>query len=224
MWSVTQSLQLLDADTGRLHRQRVVDQPVEAGIEGNGTAAAEVVDDLLVIERVEQGASIRTAYGLRDLAERWRLTYRDLTGVSRFCAGVPCVETPFGLSMLDPATGAVRWKAAGATDVTGRGGHALQVSLDGSQPALQRTVDAATGASRVDLTAWPTFVEGEADTPLVVAAPDDRGGTAFGVLSPGARAVRTLGRTESSVSGCRADARIVACRADGGVEIFEYRP
>jgi hypothetical protein len=215
---------LLDADTGHLHRERIVEQSADSTLGGGGGIAAQVVDDLLVLERVEATGSTRIAYGLRDLAERWRLPYRDVSGMSRFCAGVPCVETPYGLWMLDPATGAVRWKAPSAVDLTGRGGHALEVSLDGTQPAPRRTVDAATGEPRVDLTAWPTFVEGAADAPLVVAAPDDRGGTAFGVLPRGARAVRALGRAESLVSDCRADARIVACRADGGVEIFEYRP
>jgi outer membrane protein assembly factor BamB len=215
-------LELLDADTGAVHRRKVVETAADSQLE-TGAINAQVTDGLLVLERTDDVGSVRTAFGLVDLAEKWRLPYGDVPGTSRFCAGVPCVETPYGLSILDPATGAVRWKAPASTDLTGRGGHAVAADLTGTAPVPLRTVDVATGAPRVDLTAWPTSVAGAADAPLVLAAPDDQGGTAFGLLRPGDRAIRALGRSESSVSDCSADAHLVACRTGVGIEIFEYR-
>jgi hypothetical protein len=222
---VTQRLALLDADTGGVHRQRLLDGQAfdGSGLPESGINA-QAVDGLLVLERSASNAITRTAFGLNDLEERWRLPYRDISGMSRFCAGVPCVETPYGLSVLDPVTGAVRWKTVGSSELTARGGHALELNVSGPVPVPRRTVDAATGAPRVDLSAWPTSVVGAPDAPLVLAAPDDRGGTAFGVLPRGGRAVRPLGRSSAPLSDCRVDTRLVACRAAAGVEVFEFRP
>jgi hypothetical protein len=76
----------------------------------------------------------------------------------------------------------------------------------------------------VDLSAWPTSVVGTAEAPLVLAAPDGRGGTTFGVLPRGGRVVRPLGRSSAPLTDCRVDSRLVACRAAAGVEMFEFRP
>jgi outer membrane protein assembly factor BamB len=220
-------VQLLDADTGVVRSERrVAAETVDPStvVSDGGTAVnAEVVDDALVLTRFEQGGSVRTAYALADLGERWRLRYRDVNGMSRFCAGVPCVETVSGLSVLDPVTGAVRWKAPGATDLTARGGHALELDTSGSVAAPMRTVDAATGVPRVDLSGWTMIAAGAPGAPLVLAAPGADGGTSFGVLRSGERAVRIVGRSAGTTSDCRADARLVACRGPAGVEVFEYR-
>ena len=220
--AVTQRLELLDADTGRLYRRRAVDTVDTRRVEGN-PVNAQVVGGLLVLDRADGTGSVRTAFGISDLQQRWRLPYRDVEGASRFCAGRPCMETPYGLWVLDPVTGAVRWKAAASTDLIARGGHAVQFDTATPTPTLLRTVDIDTGAPRTDLTAWPLTVVGAPETPLVLAAPDDRGGTAFALLPPHGRNVRPLGHARALLAECRADARVVACRSADGVEIFEYR-
>ncbi len=219
---VTQRLELLDADTGRLQRRRAVDAVDTRRVEGN-PVNAQVVDGLLVLDRAEGTGSVRTAFGLTDLRQRWRLPYRDVEGRSRFCAGLPCVETPYGVWVLDPVTGAVRWKAPASTDLIGRGGHAVQVDTATPTPTPLRTVDISTGAARTDLNAWPITVVGAPETPLVLAAPDDRGGTAFALLPSHGRYVRPLGHARTLLADCHADAGVVACRSTSGVEIFEYR-
>ncbi len=219
---VTQRLELLDADTGKLHRRRAVEAVDTRRVEGN-PVNAQLADGLVVLDRADGTGSVRTAYGLTDLQQRWRLPYRDVEGRSRFCAGRPCVETPFGLWVLDPVTGAVRWKAPASTDLTARGGHAVQLDTATPTATPLRTVDLDTGAPRTDLTAWPITVAGEPETPLVLAAPDDRGGTAFALLPSGGRYVRPLGHARTLLADCHADARVVACRGTSGVEIFEYR-
>jgi outer membrane protein assembly factor BamB len=221
---VSQRLELLDADTGELHRTRLIADRIDASVADGGSAInVQVTDGLLVLVRSTWNGSVRTAFGLGELDDRWRLPYVGV-GTSRFCAGVPCVETPDGLSILDPATAAVRWKVPGSADVVGRGGHAVELNLQDTAPAPRRVVDPAAGTTLVDLAGWPTTVAGAADAPLVLAAPDDRGGTAFAVLPAGERSVRPLGRADTVVADCQADARVIACRVADGVELFEYRP
>ncbi len=219
---VTQRLELLDADTGRLHRRRAADVVDTRRAEGR-PVNAQVVDGLLVLDRADGTGSVRTAFGLGDLQQRWRLPYRDVEGRSRFCAGRPCTETPYGLWVLDPVTGAVRWKAPPSTELTARGGHAVQLDTATPTPTPLRTVNMDNGALRTDLTAWPITVTGAPETPLVLAAPDDRGGTAFALLPSHGRYVRPLGHAGALLADCHADARVVACRSPSGVEIFEYR-
>jgi hypothetical protein len=84
--------------------------------------------------------------------------------------------------------------------------------------------DARTGRVRVDLSGWQTIADSSDDAPIVVFhAEPPLGRAGFGVLEPGASRVQLLGLSADRVEQCASDAGLIACRTQGGVEVWSYR-
>ncbi|GAB1642362.1 PQQ-binding-like beta-propeller repeat protein [Krasilnikovia sp. MM14-A1259] len=208
-------LTLRAADTGAVLREQPL--PPIAGTQSWG----DVVGDLLLVRQAAAGdGTVVTAYALDTLAPRWRRTEPSDAGNSATCTGLACEKVRSDLVVLDPGTGRPRWRTGGNVDLQTGAGYAVEVQSGQSRPL--RAVDPASGAPLVDLTGWQTFAAGPAAAALVLSRRDDGRGTSFGVLLPGRRVVQRLGTSGIALTDCSADARFVACRAPGGVEVWAY--
>lgn len=138
------------------------------------------------------------------------------------CLGLLCDTGRDTIAVLDPATGAARWTAANSALLIARGPAVLEERSDSQAPVALR--DPGSGRTRVDLRRWETVADSDPGDPIVLFK--FAAGTAqaeFGALLPGASKVQPLGRSAGRVRECSSDARYVACRIDGGVEVWAYR-
>jgi outer membrane protein assembly factor BamB len=187
---------------------------------GGGSSWGDVVGNLLLLRHAKDTGNVVTAYAMDTLEPRWQRTEPDDPGNSASCLGLTCEKARHDLVVLDPATGAPRWRTDGDVDLQAGAGYALEVQTGQSRPL--RAVDIASGVTQVDLSGWQTFAVGPAAGPVVLSRRVAGKGTAFGVLLPGRRVVQQLGVTSSPVTDCYSDTRYVACRAATGVEVFSY--
>ena len=207
-------LWLRAAGTGAVLRSR----PMPATADG-GSSWGEVVGNLLLVRQ----ADVVTAYSMADLDRLWQRAEPDDQGNSAVCAGLTCEKVRDDLIVLDPVTGAPRWRAGADVDLRAAAGYALEAQSGQSRPL--RAVSLASGAPQVDLSGWQTFViSAGSDGPVVLSRRVVGAGTAFGVLLSGRRVVLPLGSSSTPVTDCFADTRYVACRAADGVEVFTYAP
>jgi len=207
---------VLAADTGAVLRSTPL--PREADV-----AWVNFVGDLLVIRAgplTESGTL--SAYGVDDLALRWRTGDPPDRGAPGFCFDVICSNSPSGRTVLDPGSGRPAWHVAPDVTVVRRGRSAVETGAFAERSVQVR--DVATGAVLARLTSWDTAVNSEREGPLVMRrAEPHRGVTAFGALLPGHSTVSPLGLSGELVDDCVADDRHVACRTSRGLEVWSYR-
>jgi outer membrane protein assembly factor BamB len=208
-----QAIDLRDGTTGGPLRRRALPRadPREVWY-------AEVTGDLVL---VRQGRRL-TAYRAGTLEQRWTTVLPPDDVQSGFCFGVLCQRLPDGIAILDPETGRAAWRAGVDVNLTGGGGEVLETRGSSGRPVRIR--DAATGATRTDLSAWDTVVDYDTGRDLLVYRYDPAlQTTAFGLRAPGAAVVRSLGVSEAPLRDCRASDRLVACRGVDHIEVFAYR-
>jgi outer membrane protein assembly factor BamB len=139
------------------------------------------------------------------------------------CGEVVCVaDIGVGMAGVDPTTGAVRWttKSANMLRVFGRG-----IMMGDSPWRPTRVVDAATGDTVVDLTAWDDTPWSEGAGLLVLGRVwPHRDRTTVALLAPGWSAPRLLGLLPRAVHECRAGrGRVVCLTDDDEFGIWAYR-
>jgi PQQ-like domain len=210
-------LSLRDAGTGAVLRERPLHAP--------GVAYSEVAGDLVLLRYAEpDGGTVVHAYALDTLAPRWQSREQAQPGPAPSCAGLPCVQAGGAITVLDPASGVPRWRADRLVDrLVAFGRYTLELVGDGTWASPVRAVDRVTGAPLVDLSDWATYARGQGQGALVLSRADAAAGTDFGLLQPGWRAVRPLGRAPEALADCSADQRFVACRGGDGVAVWAYR-
>ncbi|MFI5931099.1 PQQ-binding-like beta-propeller repeat protein [Actinoplanes sp. NPDC051494] len=200
--------------TGAVLRERRLDSDTA------GQVWAETVGPVVLLHHGAYGEDEQiVAYSLDTLDEIWQQEQPDSEGSSFGCTGMPCLRSRDDLAVLDPGSGAVRWRTDGTVDLEAFGDAVLQVQAAGDPRAV---VDRRTGRTLVDLERWTI------STPL----PDDRGlllmraeagaGLVLGVLPTGGTQVQLLGRVPGGTVPCRADTDVVVCQGDSGVDLFRY--
>lgn len=211
-------IDLLDADTGAVRRQRVLPigpNPV--------AASSEVIGDLILITKLTPAGRVVSAYDLRTLDPRWERTVGEEMGNTQSCTGLLCERRAATVVVLDPRTGAPRWESEGGTDLIGWHRYAITVDTTAEDPRPLRVVDAGDGRQAVDLGAWQMYARGRVDEPLVLVRTAFAAGTTFGILLPGQRVVREIGHSETMVAGCRSGEALVGCVTPQGIEVYSYR-
>ncbi|MET8147114.1 PQQ-binding-like beta-propeller repeat protein [Actinoplanes sp. NPDC049668] len=203
-------LTVLSPATGTVLRER----PMPA-LDGERATAGEVVGDSVLVYYGTGGPV--TAYALDSLAERWRQNQPDPEGNSARCPGLLCTRTSDELIVLDPRTGAERWRIAG-TDVVAFGpGAVLEVQAPGHP---LRTADAGAGRPRTDLSRWQSYFPVEGGGAYVLSRLERGRGTAFGLLRQDDVAVQPLGRWPDMTVQCHAAPALLACRVPEGIELW----
>jgi outer membrane protein assembly factor BamB len=203
---------LLDGRTGAVRRTRALPR-------ATGDIFPDVIGDVVLMA---SDGSVR-AVSVSAFDFLWQHTESIGARADQgSCLGLLCDTGRDSITVLDPATGAARWTAPSSALLIARGPDVLEEQTDTQDPIVVR--DRSTGRARVDLRAWQTVADSDPDDPILLFRAQT--GTAraqFGALLPGAGRVQPLGRTSAPVSECSSDARYVACRTAGGVEVFAYR-
>jgi outer membrane protein assembly factor BamB len=211
-------LTLRSGDTGRIVRETPLPR-----IDGYGPGSGELVGDLMVIDYGDwELAHHKVAYSATTLRRRWQQAFPQLLMDPPGCSNVLCSGGRNAPEVLDPASGRLLWRAPGNTDLRFRSGWVVEIHSGTGAPL--RLADPVTGAERASLRGWSADVTGAAPAgPIVLRRDQAAGASAFGTIRPGRRAVQMLGATGTAVSDCAADERFVACRAEGGLQIWAYR-
>jgi len=157
------------------------------------------------------------AYAVDGLAERWRQNQPDPEGNSFNCPGLICTPTRDELIVLDPRTGAERWRISD-TDVVAFGSGAVLEAQAPSRPL--RTADSVTGRQRADLSRWQSYFPVEGGDAYVLSRLERGRGTVFGLLRQGDAAVQPLGRWPDTTVQCEAAPALLACRVGDRVELW----
>ncbi len=203
---------LLDGRTGAVQRARALPR-------ATGDIFPDVIGDVVLMA---SGNFVR-AVSVSTFATLWQHTESIGAQADQgSCLGLLCDTGRDVITVLDPATGAPRWTAPTSALLLARGPDVLEEQAQSQTPVAIR--DTRTGRARVDLHSWQTVADSDPDDPILLFRAQT--GTAraqFGALVPGASRVQPLGRTSAPVSECSSDARHVACRTNGGVEVFAYR-
>jgi len=208
-------LTLLDPATGAVLRERTV--PLVGGVRAE---EGEVVGDTVLVHYGSFGTGGPVvAYALDSLGVLWQRDQPDPAGNSAVCPGLTCVKSRDELVVLDPRTGAERWRTAGA-DVHAFGpDDVLEVQ---GQTSPVRTADAVTGRSRIDLSRWRYQFPVQGGRAYLVSRLERDRTTVFGLLRQGATAVQPLGRLPDMTVQCQAVTGLVACRTGSTVEVWAY--
>jgi outer membrane protein assembly factor BamB len=208
-------LTLLSATTGAVLRQRAV--PLVDGVRAE---QGEVVGDTVLVHYGSFGMGGPViAYARDTLQELWRQNQPDPAGNSAICSGLPCVMGSDELIVLDPRTGAYRWRVSD-TDVIAFGPDTV-LQVQGLTSPL-RTVDAVTGRQLIDLARWRQYYLVEAGGALVLTRSEQDGTTVFGLLKRGATEVQPLGRLPGTTVNCQPVPGLLACRVAESVQLWAY--
>ncbi|MGX6602521.1 outer membrane protein assembly factor BamB family protein [Micromonosporaceae bacterium Da 78-11] len=210
-------LTLRSGDTGK-----VVHEVPLPRINGYGPGTGELVGDLMVIDYGDwELADHKVAYSATTLEHRWQRAFPQILMDPANCSDVLCAGGRDAPEVLDPATGRLRWRAPGNTDLLARAGYVVEI--DSSSGVPRRLADPVTGFEQVSLRGWRSDVSGSTTGPIVLRRGEAGGASAFGAVLPGRHAVQMLGVTGGAVNDCDADRRFVVCRAAGGLRIWAYR-
>lgn len=182
-----------------------------------GESYPDAIGDVILLS---SGPDVQ-AISRRTFAPLWQHTAGVPTDQGS-CLGLVCDLGPAAITVLDPVTGRARWTAPTSAMLIARTAGVLETRADNERPIAIR--DTGTGRVRVDLHDWATVADSGPGDPMVLFrfVPGTTSAEA-GALRPGAGRVQPLGRGPVRVSECSSDARYVACRVDGGVEVFAYR-
>ncbi|BCJ42257.1 hypothetical protein GCM10010168_87440 [Actinoplanes ianthinogenes] len=211
-------LTLVSGRTGEVLRETALPQ-----LGGHGPASSSLLGDVALVSYREPSRQV--AFQAHTLRQLWSRATRDaeLLADPADCQGVLCDGGHGDLRVLDPGTGAARWRVREDVDLALRAGYVLETDAASGEPV--RLTDPHTGASRVDLTGWTAEVAGAADQPLLLRREEGRGGQAFAVVVPGHAEVRRLGVAGAGLGDCDADGHYLVCRSAGGgdLRIWAYR-
>ena len=211
-------LQLIDGLTGTT--RRTVPLPK---VGGAGPVSGSLVGGTLLVHYGDSAvAGQEVAYAAGTLDRRWQRTVPAVLLDPPSCLDVLCAGSRADLDVLDPDTGAARWRARGGLDLIGHTRYVIEVDPANGVPV--RLSDPATGVTRVDLAGWRSEVSAvDSGDPLVLRRPSDGGASAFGVVLSHPDRVQLLGETGGPVSDCTADRAYVMCRGNDGLLLWAFR-
>jgi outer membrane protein assembly factor BamB len=207
---------LLSPDTGAVLRER----PVSL-LGGRGPARGEVVAGMVLVNYGDFGAGGRViAYEPSTLAERWQRDQPDPAGNPANCYGLICSVSRDDLTVLDPRTGAPRWRETGFDLMPFGPGAALEVR-NLSTPL--RTVSLDTGRTLAELAGWTEYQHSFDGRALILWRPEQGRSNAFGLLPAGGTTVQPLGRLPGIIQQCQPAPGVVACQVGDHLEVWGYR-
>lgn len=208
-------IERLDGNTGA-----VLHQAAPATVDGVGPTGGGLIGATLIAYYGRSGER-EVAYHPESLDRLWERPLPEIVLDPPSCADLLCDGSRGALDILDPVTGRAAWRAPADVDLSRRDGYVAEV--DSRSGLLRKVVDPATGATRVDLTAWRAEAVGPVDQPLVLRRYNGNGTTVFGVVLSRRDVVQPLGVISGAVSDCTASPRHVVCRGAGGLRIWTYR-
>ncbi|MEV6690836.1 PQQ-binding-like beta-propeller repeat protein [Micromonospora sp. NPDC051196] len=182
---------------------------------------ASVVGDLVLVPNSTGVA----AYHVDGLERRWQTTLPPVAWVHR-CGVLACarVDDGGGVHILDPTTGAVRWRVVEDVDVL-RAGDARALVVDhGSSPLTVAFVAADTGRVVADGERWD-LVDEFGDAPHLLGTRSVRDvGVVLARLDPAHAQPRRIDVLPGAAGNCGHRADLIVCRRqDGDFGVWQLR-
>ncbi|RIV40884.1 outer membrane protein assembly factor BamB family protein [Micromonospora radicis] len=205
---------VLDATTGEV-RHRLP----RSAAHPSAYQQSSLVGDLVL---VVSNSRVVTAYGIDGLVRRWQTTLPLAEQVTR-CGELLCVQAGGGgTHVLDPATGALRWRTdvdAELLRVTGARGLAQLRGSPGRELVL---LDSATGAVLTDYAAWASVASYEQEQELYGVHTIPEVGLVLARLDPAQAQPRRLDVLAGAAGGCQSRDGLIGCRRhDGGFGVWQ---
>ena len=168
-----------------------------------------------------------TAYDPDTLRPLWTHQMTDNDYGATPCADALCLSDGSGLTVVDPGTGAVRWRTVERAYTQPPGVLAGRLLVEPLGDARAMLVDAGTGRPVLDLSGWQAVSADPGATPVFarwVRPPDGR--VWFATVSGDPLTVRLIGSADDVLQdGCRADGPYLTCETlDRAVRLWRYRP
>jgi outer membrane protein assembly factor BamB len=233
--TATGELSSVDLSTGRDLRSAPLTYPLArapdplAGLHPDTAPPLEpvlgrVAGVVLIGTASPPGATL-TAYDPDSLRPLWTRQMSDYDYGATACADALCLTDRYGLAVVDPGTGRVRWQTAQRAYAQPPGRLAGQLLV---QPVAGRAVlvDLGTGRPVLDLSGWRAVAAGP-DSPTIFARwlPIPDGRVWFATVDGDPLAVRLIGAaTDVLKDGCRADGGYLVCQAlEQTLRVWRYR-
>jgi hypothetical protein len=212
-------IERLDGTTGKVEHRTTLPT-----VKGRSPFSGEIVDGLMMIYYYNPSGYVthEVAYATDTLARRWARDVPEVLVQRAVCTDLLCSESKTALDVLDPLTGAPRWRAPADVDLLRHGGYVLELSSGSGMP--MRLADPRTGATRVDLSGWWADVVAAQNQPIVLRRNNLHADTStFAVVDASRDRVQPLGMTGGQVSDCAADASHVVCRTEDDLQVWAYQ-
>ena len=186
-----------------------------------------VVPGRVLVGVAQNGGAELTAYEPATLRPLWTRRMTDNDYGATPCADALCLSDGSGLTVVDPGTGAVRWRTAERAYTEPPGplaGRLLVEPLGGARAML---VEAGTGRPVLDLSGWQAVSAATGATPVFARwqrPPDGR--VLFATVTGDPLAVRLIGFDRDVLQdACRADGPYLVCQTLGGdLRLWRYGP
>ena len=176
----------------------------------SGTTVAGVLGRILVMRRQAPGYRSVTAFDPATFRPLWTVA-GTFQGVALACGYLVCLPDADGLNVLDPWSGVTAWRsdewgAARPLDA----GRLLAFADDPARGLAVLGVD--TGRELARLTGWTSVDDPGSHLPVLLARPDDTGGTVIAALDPGSARPALLGDLpDAAPSTCQAGGGVLVC-------------
>ena len=182
-------------------------------------------DRVLVLRTPDQRPATLTAFDLATFTPQWTLT-GDFDGYPNVCGPMICIASQDALTAVDPATGAVAWRAGGWQAGQMIDGDHLLAGADQGE-AMMGLLDVRTGRIVMRMSGWTPVSDPATGPTRLVVRPDTRqdGRFWFATLDPRHGAPSLLGDLPGLVSpDCQTTGDLVACvTLHGTVQIWRFR-
>lgn len=197
--SETDELRAIDLATGEVDRAVRLTLPVAVPPNPLGTlrlAGAPVRPVLSVVAgRILVGAAgdssggtaTMNAYDPATLRPLWTRQMSSIDYEATPCAGLLCLTDAYGLAVVDPPTGAVRWHTSERAFAVPAGALASRLLVQPSGGARVALVDVGTGRPVLDLDGWRVVAGGPGALPIFARwqpQPDGRAWLATVTMDP----------------------------------------
>ncbi len=218
-------LRIVDLATGHEERSIALTLPVVQAPAPFRPVLSVALGRVLVGVPRADGAQL-TAYDPATLRPLWTHRMSDNDYGATPCADALCLSDGSGLTVVDPGTGAVRWRTAERAYTQPPGllaGRLLVEPVGGAQAML---VDVGTGGPVLDLSGWRAVNADPDGTPVFArwqSPPDGR--VWFATVTGDPLAVRLIGAARDVLQdGCGTDGPYLACQTlDGDLRLWRYR-
>ena len=203
------------------------------GGESDGTGGAQRIPNqvnvvggrVLVLRTPDQHPAVLAAFDLATFTPRWTLT-GDFDGYPNVCGPMICLASEDALTAVDPATGAVAWRAGGwQAGQMIDGDHLLARADQGD--TMMGLLDVRTGRVLMRMSGWTPLSDPATGPTGLVVRPDTRqdGRFWFATLDPRHGAPSPLGDLSGLLSpDCQTTGDLLACvTLHGTVQIWRFR-
>jgi outer membrane protein assembly factor BamB len=175
--------------------------------------ALSVVGGRILVGTAREGGADLTVYDGASLRPLWTRRMSDIDYGATPCAGALCLSDEYGLTVVDPGTGRVRWQTTDRAYAQPPGplsDRLLVEPLGGARAAL---VEAGTGRPVLDLSGWRAVTAGPGAVPVFARwRPNPDGRAWFATVDGDPLAVRLIGFAPDVLQDqCRTDGRYLVC-------------